>query len=93
MKVEVVSVTHTNEGIRVNWPDSTSSVFSNPIYLAESFVRSERRMAEARRQLVTEIAKKINEIAKTMTESPNEPEPLCIRELRDDITEIARLLA
>ena len=59
---DVTTINHTTEGIRFHWPDSTSTVFSNPVYLAEAYARAERAKGHARNQLTGRVAEAINQL-------------------------------
>ena len=87
MKTEIVSITHTNEGIRVNWPDSTSSVFSNPVYLAEAYVVAMRNKEATRKLIVEDAAKLLNNL-EALVENDGDAEAVMaeIRSLRDALT-------
>lgn len=62
MKTEVVSITHSNEGIRICWPDSQSSVFANPVWMAEAYAHVMRSREHVREALVGDIAAQLNSL-------------------------------
>ena len=65
MKTETVTITHSNEGIRVIWPDCTVAGFSTPVYLAEAYAIVKRSQDRARNALVdvaTEISGLISRV-------------------------------
>jgi len=57
---DIVTITHSNEGIRVAWPNGTVAVFANPVYLAEAYARAVRGAAQARDIIQGEAAKHVN---------------------------------
>ena len=91
MTTEIVSITHSNEGIRINWPDSQADVFANPVYLAESYARVRRQTEHARKQLVETVAEKLNTLDKILDDEGTPQAEL--RELREAVTEAARILS
>lgn len=91
MKTEVVSITHSNEGIRVAWPDGRVNVFSNPVYLAEAYARSERVKESVRQELITTVAQKLNRLCDVLKdEAAPEAE---LSDLRNSLLELSQVLA
>lgn len=62
MKTEVISITHSNEGIRICWPDGDSTVFANPLWLAEAYAHVMRSREHVREALVGDIAEHLNKL-------------------------------
>lgn len=60
---EVIPITHSNEGVRVTWPNGTADVFANAVTLAEAYVRAMRAKEHARRQLVCDVAKRLSKLS------------------------------
>lgn len=91
MKTEVVSITHSNEGIRVAWPDGRASVFSNAVYLAEAYARSERTKEVVRQELITTVAQKLNRLCDILKdEAAPEAE---LNDLRNSLLDLSKALA
>lgn len=68
MTTETVTITHTSEGIRIAWPDATSSVFSNPVYLAEAYAQTMRMNERARLVLIEDVTQKLNKLQKLLSD-------------------------
>lgn len=91
MSTETVTVTHTNEGIRIHWPDATSSVFSNAVYLAEGYAIAMRTKERARKAIVEDVAQHLNKLEKILSDEASPLEEL--NGLRKSLMEVASLLA
>lgn len=93
MIYKTVSITHTNEGIRFYWPDSTSSVFSNPIYLAEAYSRSRGVVEKSTEIIKEEVTTKLNELDDELNKlDENEKAKSALADLRDKISSLAMWL-
>ena len=91
MTTETVSITHTHEGIRIHWPNSTSSVFANPVYLAESYAIAMRAKERARIAITEDAAKQLNQLEKILSD---EAAPMAeLQELRNTLMAVAASLA
>lgn len=91
MTTETVSITHTNEGIRIYWPDSTSTVFSNPVYLAEGYAIAMRTKEKARKAIVEDVAQHLNKLEKILSDEASPMEEL--HSLRKSLMDVAASLA
>jgi len=87
--MKVVSITHSNDGIRVAWPDGTSRVFANAVYLAESYVVAMCNKEECRRSLIEDISTTINRLADLVERDATQGEVMReIKQLRDDLAHV-----
>lgn len=90
MMTEVATITHTSEGIRFNWPDSTSSVFPNAVLLAESFARLHRSQTHAHEQINGEATELMHALESLLV---GKSEPLAkLKALRESLQEASRML-
>ena len=56
---DVITITHSNEGVRINWGDGTSHTYANAVQLAEAYARSHGRRHVAAVLLTDEAAEHI----------------------------------
>ncbi len=90
MTTETVTITHTSEGIRVAWPDATSSVFSNPVYLAEAYAQAIRSKERARLAIIEDVAEKLNRL-KALLADEGAPEAE-LGEMRESLMAVVKIL-
>ena len=94
MNTEFVTITHTNEGIRVVWPGGQADVFSNPIYLAESYAVAMRQREAARKALVGAVAYQINKVDTIIKEDASAESLLeAVDKVRHEAMEVAKWLS
>jgi len=91
MTTETVSITHTNDGIRIYWPDGTSDVFANPVYLAESYAIAMRAKERAHKAITEDAAKQLNELERILDDEAGPMSEL--QKLRDTLLGVAKSLA
>jgi hypothetical protein len=84
MSTQVVTITHSNDGIRVAFPGNTR-VFSNPVYLAESYAIAEQQRTQIHDLLTKDVATQLNVLQKR-------GELESIDEIRDAVDAIRSLL-
>lgn len=91
---EVVTITHSSEGVKLTWPNSTSNTFANIVYLAESYALSIRAKEKARQQLVKNAGDQLNRLCKLIENDASATElSLEADELRSTLLEVVKFLA
>lgn len=91
---EVVTITHSNEGIRFNWPSGTSSVFSNPVYLAAAHAVAVREKHEAHEAVTGDLATHVRDLNNLLAKDGSAEDCLAkLEDIRVELETLARVLA
>lgn len=90
MAAETVTITHSNEGIRFNWPGGTANVFSNPVYLAESYAVAVREKREAHEAIKGDLTTHVTNLGRLLENDAGQQD--CLDKLEEIRVELATLL-
>lgn len=94
MATETVTITHSNEGIRFNWPGGTASVFSNAVYLAESYAVAVREKREAHEAIKGDLTTHVRDLSSLLAKDGSAEDCLAkLEDIRVELETLARVLA
>lgn len=91
MSTQIVTITHSNDGIRVAFPGATR-VFSNAVLLAESYAISEQNRNLIHELLTKDAAKILNNLQSRMkADEENEYVAEVVDEIRSLLIDAGKL--
>ena len=94
MATETVTITHSNEGIRFNWPGGTANVFSNAVFLAEAYAVAVREKHEARVAVTGDLATHVRDLSSLLAKDGSAEDCLAkLEDIRVELETLARVLA